>query len=238
MMAPAAETLHVTGIHSLARRNDARYVAAALRAISGVTHRPLAITTIPETATLPEATAVLFWLNKAAPPETVVTRVQAGLVLVVDAEGEDWQDVQRRIFLEQEGSGVSGLLLKRRVDALYGGQARWKDSAGEPLLERFVSGAGVVYRFYSRFHPSSGAFVHTAAFPEGLWSLLFEGTAHTVSRSDRRRISAVQRMPVRRAERVFRESNPAPVRLHEPVWVLVFILFAVERWVAHRQSGG
>jgi hypothetical protein len=234
-VAPRDSTRLIVIAHSATRGDDARYVAAALRAVVAVLDRPLTITTV-ETDTLPQAADVLFWLHEKPSPAALTHRIETGLVLVHDAAGEGWQDVQRRVLMTPRSPGDPPVL-KRRVAAVRRGQARWRDSAGEPLLERADTGAGMQYWFHSRFHPSAGALVRHVAFPEWIGALLEEG-APALSPGDRRRLSTAQRMPAQRDGPVLRESKPTATRLHQPLWVFLFGLFMLERWVAHRRLSG
>ena len=230
-IAPAYAERRIVVAHSPARRDDARYVAAALQAVADVTGLPIALSLTTDTDALPPDAAVVFWLHEEPAP----ARSGEGLLIVSDAEGEVWQDVHRRVLLNVTTSATPPTL-ERRVAALSRGQAVWRDSSGEPLLERESHGTGTHYRFYSRFHPSFGSLVRHVAFPEWVLRLLREeddmGRIHT---PDQRRISAAQRKPLLRDGAALHESKPATTRLHVPLWILAFALFSLERWIAHRQ---
>lgn len=236
VIAPAYEERRIALVHSPARRDDARYVAAALRAVAGVSGFPLALSITTDTDTSPAGADGVFWLHEEAAPATVTARVGEGMLLVSDAEGEAWQEVHRRVLRDAETLATPPLL-ERRVAASGRGQTVWWDSSREPLLEREAVGAGAHYRFYSRFHPSAGTLVRSVVFPEWIGQLLREKEeADRFHPADRRRVSAAQRMPLHRVEGAAHESKPAAIRLHVPLWILAFFLFVLERWSAHRQS--
>ena len=235
LIAPGDTTRRIVIIHSSARRDDARYVAAALRAVAEALHRPFSITSTTEVDTDPGEIDVLFWLHEDPAPAPVTAAVEAGLVLISDAPGEGWQTVQRRILTETGSPGASPVL-KRRVAASYRGQVLWRDSAGQPLLECVSSGEGTQYLFHSRFHPSAGSLVRSAAFPAWI-ATLFGGEAPPAPSGDRRRLSAAQRVPLQHTEAFVREAEQTTTPLHEPLWLVLFALFALERWIAHRQAG-
>ena len=234
-IAPAYEQRRIVVVHSPTRHDDARYVAAALQAVADVSGIPITLSITTDTEAIPPEVAGVFWLHEEAVPAAISARVAEGLLIVSDAEGEAWQEVHRRVLLDTAPLATLPTL-ERRVAALRRGQALWWDSSGEPLLEQESRGKGAHYRFFSRFHPSAGSLVRSAAFPEWVGRLLRQQEdSDRVHASDLRRISADQRMPRPRAGAVLRESKPATTRLHVPLWILAFFLFTLERWVAHRQ---
>ena len=223
---------HILIIHSPARRDDARYVAAALRAVAEAGHEPLSITMETEAGMFSAATRLIFWLHEAPPSDPLISGLREGQTLVSDAVGKGEPVAQRYIAGTARHIG-----LKRRVAAQNRGQVRWRDSTGEPLLEVDRLGQANWYRFYSRFHPSAGMLVHSSLFPEWIWSLLHEGAVPpVVAPGDRRRITASQRAPIQHAGAVRRAPRPASTPFHQPLWGLVVILFSLERWIAHRQA--
>ena len=232
-IAPSDTTRRIVIVHSPARRDDARYVAAALRAVAEASHQAISIDSTTEIDTVFQGIDVLFWLHEDPPPVPVVAAVEAGLLLISDATGAAWQAVQRRILTDTDGPGAAPLL-KQRVAASHRGRVLWRDSAGQPLLERESSGEGRWYRFYSRFHPSAGSLVRNAAFPVWIWALLDE--APQLSPGDRRRLSTAQRMPLQHSGAFAREAKPTATPLHNLLWLVVFALFTLERWIVHSQQ--
>ncbi|MFB3133415.1 MAG: BatA domain-containing protein [Rhodothermales bacterium] len=116
-IAPAYEERRFVLVHSSSRQDDARYVAAALRAVADVSGLPLVISITTDTDAIPAEAGGVFWLHEKAVPEAVSARVAEGLLLVSDAEGEGWQEVHRRVLLDTAAPATPPTL-KRRVAAL------------------------------------------------------------------------------------------------------------------------
>ncbi len=116
-IAPAYEERRFVLVHSSSRQDDARYVAAALRAVADVSGLPLVISITTDTDAIPAEAGGVFWLHEKAVPEAVSARVAEGLLLVSDAEGEGWQGVHRRVLLDTAAPATPPTL-KRRVAAL------------------------------------------------------------------------------------------------------------------------
>ncbi|MFQ5571652.1 MAG: BatA domain-containing protein [Rhodothermales bacterium] len=233
---PAHERRRVVLYHTEPRQDDARYVAAAMRAVSELSRLPITISMGSDWDSLPADFDVLFWLSEEPAPVGILNRVEEGLLLISDAKGDDWHDVQRRIVLDAVMLETPATLTQR-VMAEQEGRVTWTDSSGDPLLERETVGSGIHYRFHSRFHPSSGTFVQSSAFPEWIWWLLHgDEDAEKTSKSDLRRIATNQLMPRQQRATPVHGSTTDTMPLHGPLWIVAFLLFIVERWMAHRQT--
>src|SRR5260221_1699847 len=124
-----------------------------------------------------------------------------------------------------------------------GGEAVWKDGYGRGVLVR----EGQTFHFYSRLNPDWGELVWSRQFPALLARMLF-GEEGPGTR-DLRMIDAAQLTPVRRrggAESVdgFGETEVEGVRapgangaidLGPASWILIFLLFILERWLSGKE---
>ena len=239
-IAPEDAVRRFVVLHGAARQEDARYVAAALRAAAVVLPGAATITTLAGPDISPEEVDVLFWLHEEPVPDAVLARVRQGLLLVSDAEGGAWQAVRRRV---RTPLAVPGDVprLHRRVEAVRRGAVLWLDSAGEPLWEAETMGNGTHHRYHSRFHPTAGSLVRSALFPEWVWTLLHENglpeaESGRASAGDRRRVQPTQQAPRQAAHAVPEAAAPVNRRLHGVFWMMAGGLFMLERWFAFRQS--
>ncbi len=114
------------------------------------------------------------------------------------------------------------------ADAFAGepaGQAVWRDGAGHAVLGRERRGAGAVLRFAGRFAPDASG-PGRGAFADLLRAA--RGTADTGAGAVE--ASLDQALPRRAA--VSRGASGLP--LERPLWLLVAMLLAAERWAARR----
>jgi hypothetical protein len=213
------------------RREDARYLSAALRAAGLATGiRAIVVLRPPDGAGVAAGDADwAFWLSDRAVPEAVRRRVREGITLVSDA-GTNPIARRTRIVLAEQPSDA---WLERRSFAADDGAPVWSDGAGAPLLTVSREGRGLHYRFHSRFAPAWSDFVLRPAFPEAM-ARLWIGPDTVGERGDERRIALSQLLPAN--DRALRSSaSTVPQRsLSLPAWLLAVMLFLLERWLAAR----
>ena len=214
------------------RREDARYVAAALRA-AGLATGIRAIVTVRPPHGAGESAADAdwaIWLSDRSVPEAIRRRVREGATLVSDAGTDPASRRRTRIVLAEQPSDA---WLERRSVAANDGAPVWSDGAGAPLLTVAREGRGVHYRFHSRFAPAWTDFVLRPAFPEAM-ARLWVGADPGGERGDDRRIARSQLLPV--SDRTLRSAASAgPQRsLFLPAWLLAVLLFLLERQLAAR----
>ena len=216
----------------LDRREDARYVTAALRAAGQATGiRAIVVLRSPGgTGEAAGDTDWAFWLSDRVIPEAIRRRVREGITLVSDAGTDPTVRSRTRIVLAEQPSDA---WLERRSVAADTGAPVWSDGAGVPLLTVAREGRGVHYRFHSRFAPAWSDFVLRPAFPEAM-ARLWIGADTVGEQGDDRRMSLSQLLPV--SDRALRSPAPAVPRrsLFLQAWLLAVMLFLCERWLAAR----
>ena len=220
-------------LHDPARAEDARFLAAAIRAATTGANVALHLDTLsidPKAADLP-ASDWTFWLAATAPPPAIAARSTA---LFQDAPGAD-QPTDGWI-VPQTGtrglaSAISPTRLWRRGPAVNG-ETVWTDQHGVPLLTRNESKQGPRWHFASRFHPGWTDLPRTTALPASLRELLLPGT--TGPKYDLRRVAVEQARPAVSTD-AFSPLAPAAasVDLHGLVWLLAAALFGLERVLSH-----
>jgi aerotolerance regulator-like protein len=200
-----------------ARSDDARYVAAAVRAAGIASGIPAIVTA--RASTTADATAVgsadwIVWLSERPLPDVVRQRLQAGATVLTDV-GLGQQPATRVRFEQDSHAPV------------------WTDVTGAPLLTVTREGRGLRYRFRSRFAPSSSDFVLDPAFPEAM-ARLWIGADSTRTERDGRPIALSQVVPAYDPRGQPASPATGARSLFLPLWLIAVGLFLVERRVATR----
>lgn len=235
--------LRVAIVHATERAEDARYVAAAVRAVGEISDRELSLTVRAEADSkiLPEADWI-FRLGVAPLPEAISRALAENNVNVVSDAPADATEQNRASWFvaPNEGADVNGVRLWKRVaPGREPGVAVWSDGFGESLLILAREGRAERWRFFSRFHPEWNDWVRGGSFPGWIRSLLLrDGTASPRNIRDRRTADLTQLQPARRATPIDGASLPAPAErradLHLWNWVLLASLMAAERILSLR----
>lgn len=231
---PQSTPLRTVLIYSDAgRRDDARYVTAALQAAAQATRRP-AVIIQRDAATTGSVTADwIVWLAARPVPDVVLERARRGATLLTDALADAPRDLPGRLRLAAASDpGLAAPLVRQRTTVPAGGAPVWTDDAGRPMLTVERDGAGQRLRFYARFHPSWGDLVLHPAFPEAIAALWAGDNArepdvlnHLVVRS--------QLLPARDTSSVA-GVTAARIDLYHAFWLAGLLLFLLERWIARR----
>jgi hypothetical protein len=214
------------------RREDARYVTAALRAVGLVTGVRAIVAWHPPDGTGEAAGDAdwAFWLSDRIVPEAILRRVREGMTLVSDVGTDPMARRRTRIVLAERPSDA---WLERRSIAADDGAPVWSDGGGAPLLTVAREGRGMHYRFHSRFQPAWSDFVLRPAFPEAM-ARLWIGPDTIGERGDDRRIALNQLLPASERARRSHASIVPQRSWFLPAWLLAVVLFLVERWLVAR----
>jgi hypothetical protein len=207
------------------RREDARYVTAALRAAAEATAQPVVFT--------PGMNADwIVWLAAGAIPDSVLERTRRGAVLLTDAASDEPQNAAGRVRLTAASDPEADAPLLRRRTAAGDDAPVWTDDAGRPVLTVRREGAGLWLKFHARFHPTWGDLVLHPAFPEAMTALWAGDKARALARADQP-IALGQLLPARDASG---RSLAAPQRvdLYHAFWLVGVLLFLLERVLAAR----
>jgi hypothetical protein len=242
----AAPPLTVLILHDASRSEDARYLAAAVRAVSQTSGSHITLT---EGNTTPAAVAGrhadwAFWLSAQPPPEELASQVTN---LFLDATGNP-TDADTAPGWIVPLPGVAGrftqpVRLWRRVaaPAQSPDAVCWTDGFGQPLLTQSSQGPHRRWRLYSRFHPDWTDLPATTALPGWLRGVLLPATNAPLLADSLRdhRLADPAQLP---ASAGTPEGTPAALPLHRDTpgwqgwcWLLAAILFAVERILSHRR---
>ena len=193
-------------------QQDRSYLAAALRAVQEFTHRRMKI--VPE-----GAGDWLFWLSSQPVP--------AG---AADRYATIWQygvGKEKKVDTRMEGTG----LYREIAGGADSGAVVWKDGFGRGVLTR----EGKAFRFYSRLDPDWGELVWSREFPVLLARMIYgeEGPGD----KDLRMMDVAQVGPVRGVgdggpvvAAGAADRRAGAIDLGAASWVLIFLLFILERW--------
>jgi hypothetical protein len=229
------QPLNVLILHAADRSEDARYVAAAIRAITDaqVDVKPLAAGTDVTRA------AWIFWLSdEPVPPAINADVAMRGADLLQDAESSrDAHDASGADSMTVDGAQSVALL--RRTSATGTGAAIWRDDLGRPLLTVERTGRGRHWRFFSRFHDEWNDLPRSSALPVALRPLLIDNEADRAADLRRADISQVAPAEAPRQDESHSLLRTAAERLElqELFWSLAVLLFAAERALSYRSAG-
>ena len=236
---PKTTPLSVLILHDAARSEDARYLAAALRAATQTGGRTLDLRSAPatdEAATLPAANWT-FWLAAATPSAQIEQR---HTVLFQDAPQADLMSPDWIV----PQPGTPGAAVLQPSVRLWGrgvppaGHTVWTDAHGSPLLAFTERTQGVRWSFANRFHPDWSDLPRTTAFPAWLQSLLLDAPPSHDS-DDGRLADATQAQPSNAVPTsslsVLPPANASSQDLHWLVWTLAAFFFCLERFLSQRR---
>ena len=216
------------------RREDARYVSAALRAAAAATGQPAVVAQRDVAATLSDAEWIV-WLAAQPVPGPLLEGTRRGSVLLTDALAAEPQEATGRVRLAAASDpDAPPPLMRRRAapDPARDDAPLWTDEAGHAVLTVRREGAGVWLRFHARFHPSWGDLVLHPAFPEAIAALWASDRVRAPQAAERP-VSVSQLLPARDATA---RGRPAPARtdLYHLFWLAGLVLFLLERVLARR----
>ncbi|OON70766.1 BatA domain-containing protein [Hymenobacter sp. CRA2] len=213
------------------RREDARYLRAALRAAASALPAGLQLQERP----LPATPAVdsldwLFWLSDAPVPSAVAARIPQGLQLWRDAVGPG--QVLTTTF--QPPGTTAPLQLHRRAAASAAPAAvLWNDATSQPVLTLTPNGQGGTYQLYTRLHPQWSSLPDAGELPALLLELLAPAPAPV---AEFRTLSADQLTgPASRLTEPQLRPRTAYTDLRPWAALAAGLLFALERLLARRR---
>lgn len=202
----------------LDRSDDARYVAAAVRAAGTVSGIPAIVTTRAAAVVgmgVVSSADWIVWLSEQPLPQVVEQRLQAGATVLTDL-GRVQQPVTRAAF------GLDHAPV-------------WTDATGNPLLTVTREGRGLRYRFHSRFAPGWSGLVLDPRFPEAM-ARLWIGSDSTRTERDDRPIALSQVAPAYDPRVGSGVADAGARSLFLPLWLIAVGLFLLERRTVMRSA--
>lgn len=231
---PVSYPLRVAIVYEASRREDLRYVQAALRAGAAALPAGLQLRAVPwpgAAARLrPDSLDWLLWLADAPLPAAVPAQLPRGLQVLRDAPGPG-QEVNTTFSAPDADVGSPGLY--RRAAAPQAATALWTDATGQPVLTRTWRGHGASYQLLTRFHPQWSSLPDDGRLPELLLSLLLPESAFTGP--DPRALPTAQ-LRNRLSHTSSLRARPRYLDLGPWLALGAGLLFGVERLLAARRS--
>lgn len=219
---------------------DLAYLRAALQTVQSFSQRKISINAYRNSKELPEELTWLFWLSDLPLNESVKNKSRN---IFTYQPGKTLQLNKSWILTKDQGSyGLENTALFKRksISNLNSQQdVLWDDEMGKPLLTKTVNRAYTEFKFYSRFDPEWNDLVWDPRFPETILKLILPVPEKTnnLQQNDRQTLNLSQIRPgvsddqgMGTAKVEFRET-----KLDKYFWILLIILFALERWASARQ---
>ncbi|MET0462197.1 MAG: BatA domain-containing protein [Chitinophagaceae bacterium] len=223
------------GIYAGSNTADATYLRAALEAISSYTGRPIAING-PEA---PNSRQLIFWLQDTEPGDKILYSLVNGGTLFRYANTDS-----SLVKISSPANTGSSILDGNDADHFYQyasnpskGTSLWKLANGAPILSTTSNAGKKIIYFNSRLNPQWTDMVWTESLARLLLPIVLPAPDNTGT--DLRLISAEQATPHRIQGKQNGRSDEAGF-LHRTdlsfaLWITTFLVFALERVIAHRQ---
>jgi hypothetical protein len=218
--------------------SDAGYLKAALQAVSQFSQRNISIKTISNPNLIPANTAWLFWLSEKSIGNQTLSKCQNVFTY------EKGKPAAVKSWINNGGRFSTGLAGNQKVDLFKlisttsNYEPIWQDGFGHAVLNRQQQGKTTIYHYYSRFNPAWNDLVWSNEFPAWMLKLLATSTKTEVTKYDRRVLSPQQYMPeiINESHTVATEKPVENKDLTRYFWLALIIIFAAERWLAHRKT--
>jgi len=237
--------IRVAIVHGPQRAEDARYVAAAVRAVGEISDRQIMVEVREEneSTVLPESDWVFRLGASPLTPSMSHVLAEGRVNVVTDAAREAAEGARPSWFVASDDRiGINETRSWRRAQAgAEPGVIIWSDGFGNPLLTFAREGRAERWRFLSRFHPESNDWVGSGAFPAWMRERLLGNPDDLGARlNDRRLADPEQIQPDHAADGESPPTLPPAsgrnTDLHIWLWALAALLLALERGVSLRPT--
>jgi hypothetical protein len=230
-------SLNISVFYAEETTEDARYVASAIKAIIGFTNRKINLTQITQATQIPNNTNWLFWLSSQPVPAPWQENVKKGMNLLQYASTEKF--IHTQTWLHIANNPTDQIYLNRISEAKPEGSTIWESGSGNPILTQHTQGKGSIFHLYTHLHPQWNGLVWDESFAGILLQFLNETSWKTQMQSgdkyDLRMISLQQLLPLQIPSATKLEETRQVTNLHIPLWLLIVIVFVLERWISERK---
>ena len=212
---------------------DAGYVKAALESVIQFTKHKAVIKQYTDAGQIPTHQRWIFWLSDKPLNKSLI---QNGYNLFVYETGKV-KEINSWINDENESLSKLKIALYQSINTSSDGeQVIWHDGFGSPILSLEKQPQTGLYHFYSRFDPAWSDLVWSNDFPKMMLKLIVDPSKPD-EKYDRRALDAKQLMPV-----INNEDHTTTGKIIEQTdlthyfWLLLIVVFVIERWLAHRST--
>ena len=229
---PADTTAKNITIYNNNNADDARYLEAAIKAISSFGKYKINLINTQRKQEIPEGQDWLFWLSDDT--SAIIFRSRN---LFMYQPGKP-VNTRSWITTEDGPSAYEAIKTYKFIDSdsassHVAAKILWKDGFGNSLLT-IENGSTNIYRFYSRFDPAWSDLSWQAAFPKMLYPILIADPVKVkAGKYDRRSMAPEQAMPTLK-KTTFKEDKAAfeLIPLDKIFWIIAFLLFVAERFIS------
>jgi len=208
---------------------DAGYVKAALQSIVQFTKHKAVIKQYINAGQIPPRQDWVFWLSA----KSISKQLDCSNLFVY----ENGKIKISNSWISDESSSKQKIDLYRSITTDHNkGYSVWKDGFDEPVLTLQKQGWTNNYHFYSRFDPAWSDLVWSDSFPKMLLKLIVGQPTEPDRKYDRRVMDTKQVMPVINNDAHVSKKIIEHTDLSHYLWLLLVLIFAVERWLAHNKS--
>lgn len=218
---------------------DLAYLKAAFEAVQAFSRRRISIRTYRNQNDLPVKSDWLFWLSES--PANNDSKKRAENIFTYTSGKTTMRSKSEIISLPGlYAPERTGLYKTKQIKyPNLAGRTIWEDETGEPLLVETADDKTSEFNFYSRFDPEWNDLVWTPQFPELLLELISKQTNHAdvTGINDRRTIAPEQITPATLGQKATAQPGPEvkKTNLDRYFWLLLMILFGLERWISHKR---
>ena len=218
-------------------RVDANYLKAALQAVTQFSQRKFSLKSVNSPGLVPANTTWLFWLSEKGFGNSISNRCQNVFTY------QKGRPNNVNSWMSNGGKFTTALADDEKVTLFKlinapgsNTTSVWKDGFGNPVLNLQQQGQTNIYQFYSRFNPAWNDLVWSDSFPAWLLKLMMKPAADHTLRYDKRVLSEQQYLPeiISEQHTVAAAKSVENKSLTRYFWLALLIVFAAERWLAHR----
>ncbi len=236
--------LHIAVYADPDRRQDSRYIAAAIRACGLFVKKRMRVdvTAAGAAANPAPSTDWLFWLSSRPVPGTTALHIlqyEPGHPVAIDTWMQGVGGVKITQYVSDNIAATSSDTISAKFTPI------WQDGFGHPLLNEENIAGRSVYHFYSRFDPAWSGLVWSPRFPTLLGDLLFHSDATTTGTAshapadsnDRRVLDPEQALPIKGPFQPDSDHRAAiTIDLAPAMGIFLLLLFIAERIISFRSS--
>lgn len=213
---------------------DAKYVRAAINAISDYLDQPINI----YTQTTQQPLDAAFWLADSEVPNDIRKNLKANAMLFRYAKGKVIDENSLISFGNTLLSDAYPAKVLKRIASKATGKKLWEDGFGETLLSVQQQQQQYEYILYSRLNPQWTDLVWKDEFVEVLFPLLYGKTDRQFGFEKQPSTAQVNEQPIASFENA--KNNIAllspNINVDKYLWVAAFLVFLVERLLTYRKS--
>ncbi|SOD11979.1 N-terminal double-transmembrane domain-containing protein [Pedobacter xixiisoli] len=213
-----------------ANTEDAKYVKAALSAIGSYLNQPIKFYNSVESKELD----AIFWLSATSVPKETSNSLKTDGVLLKYANSNSIKNTSTLIINGNESEEYPVLKIRNVIKVDTKAETIWKDGYGQPVLTAEQQNERHNYTLYTQFNPQWTDLVWRDNFPQALMPILYHQKPTAFAFQQIQQIDSKQPIAVFEDTKQNKTRYAADKPLDQMIWVLAFIVLAVERLLNFR----